>query len=61
MESELPPPTPSQIHKLIIESACSFVDNMILIFDQYGLKIGGVKTSASNNNSGLASKMPASN
>ena len=39
MDQELPPPTQSQIHKLIVESACSFVENLIILFDQSGLKI----------------------
>lgn len=41
LENEMQPPSVTQIHKLIIEAVCSFIDNMIIIFDLQGLKIGG--------------------
>ena len=43
LDTEIPAPSAAQVHKLIIESVCSFVDNFILIFDQHGFKIGASK------------------
>lgn len=67
LESEMPPPTPIQIHKLIstisqlltysiVEAVCSFIDNMIIIFDLQGLKIGGSMQRLSE--AGPSSKLP---
>lgn len=66
LDTELPPPTAAQIHKLIIESVCSFVDNFILIFDFNGFKIGSQSTQAQKRGAsmqfppldGPSSKMP---
>ena len=43
LDVEIPAPSSAQIHKLIIECICCFVENVIIIFDYNGFKIGANK------------------
>lgn len=43
LDVEIPAPSSAQIHKLIIECICCFVENVIIIFDFNGFKIGANK------------------
>ena len=60
LDVEIPPPSSAQIHKLIIECICCFVENVIIIFDYNGFKIGANKQSQLRNQDTISMNRPVS-